>query len=596
MSLAAVTAANAAPTWTQEPAHETTDRGAGSKFAALLSTLENETTKVEASSKGASADGRAPHPPRRAAKRPKRRVSPRSRPRSPVWRTTRSAAAPMRLRPAPPPRPRRRPAARRQARRSRARRRNPMRAPPSPRRPPPSSARARGERARRKRRSLLDCGEKPRRRRQDGQRRDRGFQRRGADRARRLRLRRAGRRRVRFVAPAATTIGAPLRRRRAMRTDPRGESSSGATSAVSAAALAKGGAADSATSTLRDILGGDSSLFVSSVESRTYLGLDVASSALAAATAAVAARGDERRRRAARGARLDRVDERERAGDRKARQRGRAARRRAASPPPPRRASPSPRSPANRRPPSRGIRRPAAIRAAAALRRPSSATSASATSAASDLAGGFSASVSLDQLPAVIADAAEELSAAAQSASGSAAAGASNAQPVKELQINLAPAELGSLQVTMRLADGKLSVVVEVAKTSTLQAIAGDRDAIAARLGSASAPLEFPCRPADARRRDRRRRLEWRRAIRNPGQSLQWSQSRFARRRAVDLAARRRGGRLAAAERAGSPRRWRSYCLAPPSRAPRPPSFASRKWRAPRARTAFRSISSIRSV
>jgi len=43
--------------------------------------------------------------------------------------------------------------------------------------------------------------------------------------------------------------------------------------------------------------------------------------------------------------------------------------------------------------------------------------------------------------------------------------------------------------VTMRLAGGKLSVVVEVAKTSTLQAIAGDRDAIAARLGSASAPL-----------------------------------------------------------------------------------------------------------
>jgi hypothetical protein len=42
----------------------------------------------------------------------------------------------------------------------------------------------------------------------------------------------------------------------------------------------------------------------------------------------------------------------------------------------------------------------------------------------------------------------------------------------------------------MRLANGKLTVVVEVAKTSTLQAIAGDRDAIAARLGTASAPLE----------------------------------------------------------------------------------------------------------
>ena len=121
---------------------------------------------------------------------------------------------------------------------------------------------------------------------------------------------------------------------------------------------------------------------------------------------------------------------------------------------------------------------------------PVSATSASATSAASDVAGGFSASVSLDRLPGVIADAAEELDAAARSASGPAPASASNAAPIKELQINLAPAELGSLQVTMRLANGKLTVVVEVAKTSTLQAIAGDRDAIAARLGTASAPLE----------------------------------------------------------------------------------------------------------
>jgi hypothetical protein len=90
----------------------------------------------------------------------------------------------------------------------------------------------------------------------------------------------------------------------------------------------------------------------------------------------------------------------------------------------------------------------------------------------------------------VIADAAEELGAAAQSASESTATAAPSAQLVKELQINLSPAGLGSLQVTMKLADGKLSVVLEVAKTSTLQAIAGDHDAIAARLGSASTPLE----------------------------------------------------------------------------------------------------------
>jgi chemotaxis protein MotC len=104
-----------------EPAREATDRGAGSKFAALLSTLEKETTQVEASSNGAAADGTTGRLRRdEPAKRPKRRVSPRSTPRSPAWRTTRSAAAPTRLRPARPPRPRRR-----QARRSRARRRIP---------------------------------------------------------------------------------------------------------------------------------------------------------------------------------------------------------------------------------------------------------------------------------------------------------------------------------------------------------------------------------------------------------------------------------------------------------------------------------------
>ena len=57
MSLAAVTVANAAPTLPQEPAHEATDRGAGSKFADLLNTLTRETTQVETSSKDATSDG-----------------------------------------------------------------------------------------------------------------------------------------------------------------------------------------------------------------------------------------------------------------------------------------------------------------------------------------------------------------------------------------------------------------------------------------------------------------------------------------------------------------------------------------------------------
>ena len=225
-----------------------------------------------------------------------------------------------------------------------------------------------------------------------------------------------------------------------------------------------------------------------------------------------------------------------------------------------------------------------------------SAASASATSSASDVASGFSPSVSLDQLPDVVAEAAEELGAAAQSATGSAAAGASSAQPVKELQINLAPAELGSLQVTMRFADGKLSVVMEVAKTSTLQAIAGDRDAIATRLGLASASPESlviqPMRAAATAgansNGDAQSGTQDNASNGANRDSPAGGQSTSRRDAAADA--------LAAAKRYGSPRRWRSYCLAPPWRAPRPASFASRKWRAPRARTAFRSISSIPSV
>ena len=287
------------------------------------------------------------------------------------------------------------------------------------------------------------------------------------------------------AAPAAPTTTA------AAATTPRepnelsGASAPSATSAVADSILAKGAAADPAGSTLRDILGGDSSLFVSSVESRTYLGVDSAASA--ATTAAVAAAADivatqQRASGSSAPASDGPVTTGKRGGASGAPAHGVAADvaigesvGAAAS------KSSSAKS---------GDSSTGGNSSGNAAPSPAAATAASATAATSDLAGGFSASVSLDQVPTVIAAAADELSAAAESASGSTVPGASTAQPVKELQINLAPAELGSLQVTMRLADGKLSIVVEVAKTSTLQAIAGDRDAIAARLGSGSTPLD----------------------------------------------------------------------------------------------------------
>jgi len=63
-------------------------------------------------------------------------------------------------------------------------------------------------------------------------------------------------------------------------------------------------------------------------------------------------------------------------------------------------------------------------------------------------------------------------------------------QAVKELEISLDPANLGALSVKMRLANGKLSIVIGVSSSSTLSAIESERDAITARLGSTQQPLE----------------------------------------------------------------------------------------------------------
>jgi flagellar hook-length control protein FliK len=65
-----------------------------------------------------------------------------------------------------------------------------------------------------------------------------------------------------------------------------------------------------------------------------------------------------------------------------------------------------------------------------------------------------------------------------------------SAQAVKELQIDLDPADLGAVSVKMRLVQGKLSVVMEVATPSTLKSIESERGAIAERLGTTAQPLE----------------------------------------------------------------------------------------------------------
>jgi hypothetical protein len=123
---------------------------------------------------------------------------------------------------------------------------------------------------------------------------------------------------------------------------------------------------------------------------------------------------------------------------------------------------------------------------------PSQTTAAKAAASDSVVAGltdPLAGAITLAQLPDALADAADELSAAVSATTVPGASPAS-AQPVKELQLDLQPGELGSVQVTMRLANGKLSIVVGVAKASTLSAIEGERDAIAARLGADGSTLD----------------------------------------------------------------------------------------------------------
>ncbi|HEY1943940.1 MAG TPA: flagellar hook-length control protein FliK [Roseiarcus sp.] len=130
------------------------------------------------------------------------------------------------------------------------------------------------------------------------------------------------------------------------------------------------------------------------------------------------------------------------------------------------------------------------------------APSASANPAASVLAsamvgGGVSTTISLG--PVSLGRLAETLASQATglvsqaAASASARAGSASvagSQPVKELEIRLDPADLGAMSVKMRLSDGKLSVVMEVSKPSTLKAVESDRDSIAQRLGLSVQSLE----------------------------------------------------------------------------------------------------------
>ncbi len=98
--------------------------------------------------------------------------------------------------------------------------------------------------------------------------------------------------------------------------------------------------------------------------------------------------------------------------------------------------------------------------------------------------------IAVSQLPQRLAAEASALTATAAPTGPTPATGVASAQAVKELQIDLDPADLGAVSVKMRLTDGKLSVVMEVANPSTLKAIENERGAITDRLGSNAQSLE----------------------------------------------------------------------------------------------------------
>jgi flagellar hook-length control protein FliK len=70
------------------------------------------------------------------------------------------------------------------------------------------------------------------------------------------------------------------------------------------------------------------------------------------------------------------------------------------------------------------------------------------------------------------------------------AAQALAAPPVKEIDVDLSPAGLEDVSMTMRLAGDRLSVVIHAASSQTAGSIEGARDAIADRLAAIGQPLD----------------------------------------------------------------------------------------------------------
>jgi hypothetical protein len=107
--------------------------------------------------------------------------------------------------------------------------------------------------------------------------------------------------------------------------------------------------------------------------------------------------------------------------------------------------------------------------------------------------------VSLPLIPDVVAEATASLEASqAPPALNPVAPAAPKTGPARELDIQLAPPEMGSLFIKLKLSGGKLSVVIEASKPSTLSAIERERETILNRINSADSQVSsLVLRPSD---------------------------------------------------------------------------------------------------
>ena len=181
------------------------------------------------------------------------------------------------------------------------------------------------------------------------------------------------------------------------------------------------------------------------------------------------------------------------------------------------------------------------------------------------------------------------------SSSGETASVASMA-PVKELDVQLNPASLGSLSIEMRLSNGNLKISIKAEKPDTVKLIDNERDAISDKLKS----LNFSKLNRSPSKRPRRRRratqaqtpaIQERQVMARPNKV---NGDKAAKDREAGVVARRpRSGGPSEAKRRGAWRRQRRQCSWRPFRLARlrwPPTVspANAKWCAPRRRTTFR--------